>query len=303
MVRGEVYKKNLEALENQQCWTKGHWWERPEGEGGIAMKTTTIRKLLTIAVPQALQQEHLLKSEVDDLVECILNNSTLTVSPDDNIDLHEGNTFGIGDSNKDRELQLQKYYVFSFTKTRLVDFHSSWVHAVTMTRSWRLVSMPDFQRIESYIRQNYGNNTYIAVLVEAEPLEFTVVNDANTEADIWLSVCKEIKWDTPVFKLSYKLAGGVYEEKFNSRELFENRIVQLIAKDAECLRVFNIIDGNKHLGFKVAGDVYLSGGKPEISDRNTCILWDSSHFEDNNDGWEFEIEQYQIEHCQGLGKV
>jgi hypothetical protein len=103
------------------------------------MKTTTIRNLLTITVTQALQKEHLLKSEVDELVEYILDNSTLTVSPDDNIDLHEGNSFGIGDSNKDRELQLQKYYVFSFTKTRLVDFHSSWVHAKRMTGMMRYV--------------------------------------------------------------------------------------------------------------------------------------------------------------------
>lgn len=86
------------------------------------MKTTTIRKLLTVAVTQALQQEHLLKSEQDELVEFIMNNSTLAVSPSDEIDLYEGNCFGIGDTNKDRELQTPKYCMFSFTRSRVVDF-------------------------------------------------------------------------------------------------------------------------------------------------------------------------------------
>jgi hypothetical protein len=40
-------------------------------------------------------------------VEYILNNSTISVSPDDNIDLKEGNLFGIGEENKDRELEVR----------------------------------------------------------------------------------------------------------------------------------------------------------------------------------------------------
>lgn len=86
------------------------------------MKTTAIRMLLTVAVIQAFQQEHLIKSEVDELVEHILNNSAIIVTPDDNIDLKEGNLFGIGETNKDKELEVQKYYVFSFTRTRIVIF-------------------------------------------------------------------------------------------------------------------------------------------------------------------------------------
>jgi len=84
-------------LKNQQSWTKERWWERQYKEEEATMMTTTIRNLLTIAVTQALQPEHLLKSEVDEFVEYIMNNSTLAVSPSDEIDLHEGNTFGIGD--------------------------------------------------------------------------------------------------------------------------------------------------------------------------------------------------------------
>lgn len=89
------------------------------------MKTTTIRKLLSVAVTQAFQQEHLIKIKADELVDYILNNCTITVAPDDNIDLKEGNCFGIGETNKDKELEVQKYYVFSFTRTRIVDFHNS----------------------------------------------------------------------------------------------------------------------------------------------------------------------------------
>jgi len=73
------------------------------------MKTITIRKLLSVAVTQAFQQEHLIKTEVDELVDYSLNNSTIIVKPDDNIDLKEGNCFGIGEENKDKELEVQKY--------------------------------------------------------------------------------------------------------------------------------------------------------------------------------------------------
>jgi hypothetical protein len=248
------------------------------------MKTTTIRKLLTVAVIQAFQQEHLIRSEIDELVEHILNNSTISVSPDDNIDLKEGNFFGIGEENKDRELEVQKYYVFSFTRTRIVDFHSIYVQAVNMTRSWRLVSMPDFQRIEDYIRSNFDDNTYISVLEDAEPLNFTVIRNTGVADDIWTPRCKDVQWEKPAYKLSYKQNGRGQDETFNSKDALENRMLQLISNDTEKLRVFDIIDGNKHLGFRVAGNVYQSGGKPEITERNVSILWNSPN------SWEWENE-------------
>jgi len=215
------------------------------------MKTSTIRKSLTVAVTQAFQKEHLIKSEVDELVEYILNNSTISVSPDDNIDLKEGNIFGIGETNKDKELEVQKYCIFSFTRTRIVDFHSSWVQAVNMIRSWRFVSMPDFQRVEDYIRNNSDDNTYIAVLVYAEPLDFTVIRNTGVADDIWTPKCKDVQWGKVVYKLSYKQNGRGQEETFNSKVSLENRMLQLISDNAEKLRVFNLIDGNKHLGYRV----------------------------------------------------
>lgn len=253
--------------------------------GGLsAMKTSTIRKLLSVAVTQAFQQEHLIKSEVDEFVEHILNNSTITVSPDNNIDLKEGNCFGIGETNKDKELEVQQYYVFSFTRTRIVDFHNSWVQAVNMTRSWRLVSMPDFQRVEDYIRSNSDANTHIAVLVDAEPLDFIVIRNTEVVDDIWTSKCKDVQWEKPAYKLSYKQKGRGQEETFNSKGSLENRMLPLISINAEKLRVFNLIDGNKHLGFRVAGNVYQSGGKPEVTERNVSIIWNSPY------SWEWEHE-------------
>ncbi|MFA9466853.1 MAG: hypothetical protein ACERKN_21570 [Velocimicrobium sp.] len=241
------------------------------------MKISTIRKLLTVAVTQAFQQEHLIKSEVDELVEHILNNSTISVALDDNIDLKEGNCFGIGETNKDKELEVQKYYVFSFTRTRIVDFHSSWVQAVNMTRSWRFVSMPDFQRLEDYIRSNSDDNTYIAVLLDAEPLDFTVIRNTEVVDDIWTPKCKDVQWEKSVYKLSYKQNGRGQDETFNSKVSLENRMLQLISVNAEKLRVFNLIDGNKHLGFRVTGNVYQSGGKPEVTERNVSIIWNSPY--------------------------
>ena len=255
------------------------------------MKTTTIRKLLTVAVAQALQQEHLLKSEQEELVEYIMDNSTLAVSSNDEIDLYQGNCFGIGDTNKDRELQTPRYCVFSFTRSRLADFHSSWVQAVSLMRCWRLVSMPDFQRVENYIRSNYDKDTYIAVLVAEEPLSFTVLKDADTTGDIWVPVCSDIHWVKPIFKLNFKQESAVYEEKFNSKGVLESRILQLIAGNAECVRALSIMDCNKHLGFRVAGNVCQSGGKPETSDRNVYILWDNPQYEDDDDGYKNGVPQ------------
>ena len=249
------------------------------------MKTTTIRKMLTEAVKQALQQEHLLKSEQDELVEYIMDNSTIAVSPNDEIDLYEGNCFGIGDTNKDRELQTPKYCVFSFTRSRVVYFHSRWVQAVSLMRCWRLLSMPDFQRVENYIRSNYDDSTYIAVLVDAEPLNFVVSKDADTDGDIWTLVCSNIHWSKPTYKLSYKKDSRVYDESFSSRSSLESRILQLIAENADCIRAFSIVDNNKHIGFRVSGNVYQSGGKPEINDSTVCILWDNPQYEESADGW------------------
>lgn len=248
------------------------------------MRTTTIKGLLTMAVKQIILKEQFRGlGEANKLVEYILNNSTLAVSHNDAIDLKSGNTFGIGDSNKDRELQLPRYCVFSFTRAGLVDFQSSWINTITMTQSWRLVSMPDFQKVEEYIRSNYDDNTVIAVLVDAVPWNFTLSNGAGSCGDIWVPVPIGIQWEKPVFKLSYKKNGGVFEEVFNSKRALESSMLQLISCEAERLRVFSTIDDNKHLGFRVAGYVYQSGGKSEITDRNTCIIWDNPHYEEPED--------------------
>lgn len=237
------------------------------------MKTTTIRGLLTVAITQALQQGHPLISVVGEIVEYILNNSALVVSsPDDSIDLKEGNCFGIGDSNKDRELQTPRFCVFSFTNLK---------NCNSINCSWRLKSMPDFQSIEEYIRSNHDDNTNIVVLEDAVPLNFSIVKDANSCGAIWIPESVSIKWEKPVYKLSYKKDNGVYEEKFNSRNKLESRMLQLISNNAELLRAFCSIDNNKHLGFRVAGYVYQSGGKPEITDKNAYIIWDSLHFKES----------------------
>ena len=61
-------------------------------------------------------------------------------------------------------------------------------------------------------------------------------------------------------------------------------MLQMISVNVEKLRVFNLIDGNKHLGFRVAGNVYQSGGKPEVTERNVSIIWNSPY------SWEWENE-------------
>lgn len=241
------------------------------------MKMATIRELLTVAVTQALQQGHTLKSVVVEIVEYILSNSTLVVSsPDDSIYLKEGNCFGIGDSNKDRELQTPRFCVFSFTNLKDCD---------SINCSWRLKSMPDFQSIEEYIRSNRDDNTNIVVLEDAVPLKFSLVKDTNSYADIWIPESVSIQWEKPVYKLNYKKDNGVYEEKFNSRNKLESRMLQLISNNAEKLRAFCSMDSNKHLGFRVAEYVYQSGGKPEITDKNAYIIWDSLRFKESEGVW------------------
>ena len=250
------------------------------------MKTTTIRELLTVAVKQIiLKEQYRGLDKPNELVSYILDNSTLAISHNDDIDFKSGNTFGIGDSNKDRELQLPRYCVFSFTGAKLVDFQSTWVHTITMTQSWRLVSMPDFQKVEEYLRSNSDDNTGIVVLVDAVPMNFTLSKGKNSCGDIWVPVPIDIQWERPVYKLSYKKNGGLFEEVFNSKRTLESRMLQLISSEAECLRAFSLIDYNKHLGFRVSGYIYQSGGKSEITNKNTCIIWDNPHYEETEDSW------------------
>jgi len=249
------------------------------------VKTITIRELLTVAVKQIILKEQFSRfGEANNLVEYILDNSTLSVSHNDDVNLKSGNTFGIGDDNKDRELQLPKYCVFSFARAKLADFQSSWVHTETMTHSWRLKSMPDFQKVEEYLRSNSDDNTGIVVLVDAVPMNFTLSKGENSCGDIWVPVPIGIQWEKPVYKLSYKKNGGVYEEVFNSKCALGSRMLQLISSEAERIRAFSLIDDNKHLGFRASGYIYQSGGKSEITDRNTCIIWDNPHYEETEDG-------------------
>jgi len=102
--------------------------------------------------------------------------------------------------------------------------------------------MPNFNKVENFIRSNYDDSTYRAVLLNVEPLNFTVLKDADAKGDIWVPACRDIQWEKPVYKLSYKQDGGEYEEIFNSKGVLESWILQLIAGDAECLRAFSLVD-------------------------------------------------------------
>lgn len=229
-----------------------------------AMKMTTIRELLTIAVRQALKKEILLKSEVEELINQLLDNSNLTVSPNYSIDLHQGNIFGIGTSNKDRELPIAQYILFTFTKSTNIDIvaPSEW------SRSWSLKSFHSFQQLESFITCNYDNNIYMAVLVNGEPFNFEILEykEKNKDINAREPVYQEVLWESQIYKLSYKCDRKQFEELFNSKQTLENHLIDQVNKDADCIRVFNTLD-NHHIGFRVVASIYSSGGKIELTER------------------------------------
>ena len=63
-------------------------------------------------------------------------------------------------------------------------------------------------------------------------------------------------------------------------------MLQLVLNNTEKLSIFSLIDDKKHLGFHVAGNVYQSGGKPEVTERNVSIIWNSPYL------WKWENEWY-----------
>lgn len=217
----------------------------------------------------------MIQSAINELVEKLLNNSQLTVSDSYSINLSDGSIFGIGDSNKDREIEMPKYILFTLTKSNLIGSKSHLFLQSSLTRSWSLKSFDSFQKLENHIL--IYPSDYIAVLIDGEAMEFDII--IEKEDDIWTPVINRITWSKQIYRLNYKADQVQFEKFFNNKLLLEYHLIEQVKKGADCIRAFNTID-NKHLGFRVVSDVYISGGKTELTEKNTYIVWDNPHYEE-----------------------
>jgi hypothetical protein len=93
--------------------------DKKEKKGGYGMsRETTLRQLIYSCVKEATKSEGLIRSEIHELTEYILNNSVLELTTE-RLHLTEGNSLGIGKSNKDRKITVPRFMSFNFNKKNI----------------------------------------------------------------------------------------------------------------------------------------------------------------------------------------
>ncbi len=243
---------------------------------------TTLRKLITIAL-QAIQTEFLTENEIGKFSDFILNNSTLAIT-NTNLQLQSGSTFGVGENNKDRELELPKYLTFFITNYDNQNQSNTKLLAGLPQRDWQLCSYDNLFDLEQELRTaelrcceglKEGN---LVVLVDGKAEAWKVV-----EVQTVLGLIQPyIVWDAiKPYTISYTTATGASEsEQYNSKKPLDERVITLLNQGAEGLQVRNRYD-NEHLHFTVTKTEYNSQKPGGNGDKE--ITWSHPYWDDECD--------------------
>jgi hypothetical protein len=206
----------------------------------MSKRETTLRQLIYHAVKEVTKEEGLLRSEIHTLVEHILNNSVLELTTE-RLHLTEGNFFGVGENNKDRRLTVPRFISFSFKKQSLFDMLNK------QGRTWELRTYSDFDDLERALTCELDEQ--LIAIVDGEIVEYQKVGH-NTWG--W-----EIIWGCDAYIVTYVSEDMEQKEILRSKLQLQNRILQLVAEEAEGIQAYNLLSGEK-IDFLVRKDIYTT---------------------------------------------
>ncbi len=236
-------------------------------------KKITLRKLLKVVMPVVLQEEHLLESQENSLIEYMLDNSSIVLNDKGSLEMLYGNRLGVGTENKDKSIDIPRFLIFEFRKANPISGES---------HRWRLGSFESFKGLEEHLTFNIDHeNNRVAVLIDGELTGFKML---DTICSSWQFGFRPT-WAIDVLKLKITMNNEVVYETYNCRNAVEMRIIQLIRDGAEDIIVFSIPD-NKRMYFKVQGEVFKSVEKETdelmalIDRRELHTVWLPDDYED-----------------------
>lgn len=219
-------------------------------------RETTLRQLVYSVVKEATKEEGLIRSEIHELTEYILNNSVLEFTSD-RLHLTEGNSMGIGESNKDKKITIPRFLTFNFNKKNIFQLLNS-----SSSRTWVLKTFQALEDIEGELI--YNSNSKLVAVIDGEIVNYTVKYEKN-----W---GYEVLWDCDVYIVTYVLDDKEEKEVLRSKKQLEERVLELVEKGATEIVAYDIVEGES-LDFEVSKTVYTT--RPErLSDNGDLgLMW------------------------------
>jgi len=229
---------------------KKHW----EGADG-KLRETTLRQIVYSAVSIILKQDGLTRTELHELADFILDNSSLNLSAE-KICLAEGNYFGVGEYNKDRGFALPRFITFELTRPSAFDIMNN-----NKSKTWRLRSHETFEELENYL--TYSRQDQPAVFIDGTHTEYNLMG-----TETWGYEVQWIGCDA-VYIATYVLNNKEEKELINSKLQLQRKLIELVEQGAEEIQAYNVVQG-ENMPFKVQGVLYNSN---QLKDNRKGLVW------------------------------
>ena len=219
------------------------------------MRETTLRQLIFEAVKVSLKRDGLTRTELHELTDYILDNSSLDLSAE-KVCLTEGNYFGIGEHNKDRVFTLPRFITFEFIRPHAFDIIN-----YDKSKTWRLRSHETFEELENFL--TYSKQDQPVVFIDGNHTEY---NLEGTES--WGYEVKWIDCDA-VYIATYVFNNKEEKELLKSKLQLQVKLIELVEQGAEGIQAYNVIQG-ENMPFKVQGILYNSN---QFDDGQKWLVW------------------------------
>ncbi len=240
--------------------------------------TTTLRKLITKGVKQALHRESLLPSELIRIVDHIINNSfAICHEGTTNLTVKSGNSIGLSSETANKTIPTPRFICFEFGISPVLQtmVERSYQSSPSYERSWVLQSFATFEQLADYVAVQVDDEKkhQLAVLVDGEPAEHRMLMYRDYSA---------LTWGFDVYKLTFEQDTEVIEEMYRCKPMLEHRLMQIVQEGAKGIVIRNLIE-DEVMHFRAQGTLY-STVVADAGKLTPYIAWTSPALEA---GWNY----------------
>jgi hypothetical protein len=173
--------------------------------------------------------------------------------------LSEGNYFGVGEHNKDKDFMLPKFITFELSKPssfEIINFNKG--------KTWELKSHETFEDLENHL--TYPTQNCTVVFIDGIQIDYELV---TTES--W---GHEVMWSTfdDVYIVTYTINNTEKKEKLNSKIELQKKILDIVNQGANRIQAYNNFT-KETIPFKVQGVLY-SSNKSDCDHK--YLIWDTN---------------------------
>ena len=225
----------------------------------------SLRQLIFNCNRELLKSEGMTRSELHDLTTWVLSTAAVSKLNAEAIFITEGNYLGLGVCNYDKEITLPRFLTYELGRLNIFGMLNS------KQKSYKLTSYATFEELESHL--TYATNDIVAI-VDGEIVEY---KKQGRESWGW-----EIVWGCDAYIVTYFAEDRECKEVLRSKAQLQNRLMQLVAEEAEEIQAYNIISGES-LDFLVRKDIYYTTKKSSKTADSLSLTWCSDMRDDDED--------------------